>query len=70
MELVMKSTIAALTLTTILIATLTDPSAAAQRPHAFNQSWQHAGSVDYTQSGPNHTGPSFRGYPLSDWYIY
>jgi hypothetical protein len=25
--------------------------------------------TDYSQSGPNHTGPLFRGYPLSDWYI-
>jgi hypothetical protein len=26
--------------------------------------------VDLTQSGPIHRGPLYRGYPLSDWYIY
>jgi hypothetical protein len=26
--------------------------------------------VDLTQTGPIHAGPLFRGYPLSDWYIY
>jgi hypothetical protein len=71
MELVMKSTIVALTLTTLVAATFIEPAAAAaQGRHDHNWSWQGAGSVDYTQSGPNHTGPSFRGYPLSDWYIY
>jgi hypothetical protein len=30
----------------------------------------NTGLPDYTQSGPNHTGPLYRGYPLSDWYIY
>jgi hypothetical protein len=70
MELVMKSMIAALTLTTLIAATLTGRAAAAQVHHDSHQSWQTYGGPDYTQSGPNHTGPSFRGYPLSDWYIY
>jgi hypothetical protein len=70
MELAMKSTIAALTLTILVAATFTPAAAATRGRHESNWSWQHAGSVDYTQSGPNHTGPSFRGYPLSDWYIY
>jgi hypothetical protein len=26
--------------------------------------------LDLTQTGPIHRGPIFRGYPLSDWYIY
>jgi hypothetical protein len=69
MELVMKSTIAALILTTLIATTFTQPAAAAaQRRHVW---LGHDGGIpDYTQSGPNHTGPSFRGYPLSDWYIY
>jgi hypothetical protein len=58
MELVMKSIIAALTLAT-LVAALTQPAAAASQTTG----------ADYTQSGPNHTGPLYRGYPLSDWYI-
>jgi hypothetical protein len=68
MELVMKSTTAALFLTILIAATFAQPAAASQRRHAWLG--QNTGTPDYTQSGPNHTGPSFRGYPLSDWYIY
>jgi hypothetical protein len=65
----MKSTIAALFLTTLIATTFAPPAAAAaQGRHVW--SGQHAWIPDYTQSGPNHTGPSYRGYPLSDWYIY
>lgn len=65
----MKSTIAALFLTTLIAATFALPAAAAaQRRHVWLG--YNTGTPDYTQSGPNHTGPSFRGYPLSDWYIY
>jgi hypothetical protein len=56
----MKSIIAALTLATFVAATLTQPAAAGNRTYT---------GTDYSQSGPNHTGPLFRGYPLSDWYI-
>jgi hypothetical protein len=56
----MKSIIAALTFATFVAATFTHPAAAAKRTYR---------GTDYSQSGPNHTGPLFRGYPLSDWYI-
>jgi len=36
--------------------------------------WIYGGAydsrLDPTQSGPIHRGPVFRGYPLSDWYVY
>jgi hypothetical protein len=57
----MKSIIAALTFATFVAATFTQPAAAATQTYS---------GTDYSQSGPNHTGPLYRGYPLSDWYIY
>jgi len=61
MERVLKS-ITALILATLVAATFAQPAAAAPQ--------RRDTGVDYTQSGPNHTGPQYRGYPLSDWYIY
>jgi hypothetical protein len=66
----MKSLIAALTLTTLAATTFTQPAAAfSHGRHDSRQSGRIYSSPDYTQSGPNHTGPLYRGYPLSDWYI-
>jgi hypothetical protein len=56
----MKSIIA-LTFATLVAATFTHPAAAENRTYT---------GTDYSQSGPTHTGPQFRGYALSDWYIY
>jgi hypothetical protein len=70
MERVLKP-ITALIVATIVATTFTQPAAAATKGrHDSNQSgWTNSGP-DYTQSGPNHTGPLYRGYPMSDWYIY
>jgi hypothetical protein len=61
MERVLKS-IPALIMATLVAATFTQPAAAATQ--------RRDTGADYTQSGPNHTGPLYRGYPMSDWYIY
>jgi hypothetical protein len=61
MERVLKS-ITALILATLVAATFTQPAAAATQ--------RRDTSTDYTQSGPTHTGPLYRGYPVRDWYIY
>jgi len=69
-EFVMKSIISALIFATLVAATFTQPAAAlAQGWHDSDQSRRIYTGADYTQSGPNHTGPLYRGYPLSDWYI-
>jgi hypothetical protein len=67
----MKAITAALTFAILVAATWTQPAAAVPKGrHHANQSRRIYSNPDYTQSGPNHTGPLYRGYPLSDWYIY
>jgi len=69
MERVLKP-ITALIVATVVAATFTQAADAATKSrHDSNQSGWTSGP-DYTQSGPNHTGPLYRGYPMSDWYIY
>jgi hypothetical protein len=66
----MKSIISALIFATLVAATFTQPATAlAQGWLDSDQSRRIYTSADYTQAGPNHTGPLYRGYPLSDWYI-
>src|SRR5262245_40932884 len=71
MEPIMKAICAALTFAILVAATWTQPAAAVPKGrYNANQSRRIYSNPDYTQSGPNHTGPLFRGYPLSDWYIF
>ena len=67
----MKSIISVSTFAILVAVTFTQPAAAvSQERRDSNQSGRiYTGAADYTQSGPNHTGPLYRGYPLSDWYI-
>jgi len=68
-ELVMKSIISVSTFAILVAVTFTQPAAAiSQGRRDSNQSGRIYTGADYTQSGPNHTGPLYRGYPLSDWY--
>jgi hypothetical protein len=70
----MKRTLIALGLATLVAAPAFAQSAAAAALHSarFEQTYDGADAshLDLTQSGPIHRGPNFRGYPLSDWYIY
>jgi hypothetical protein len=66
----LKSIISALIFATLVAATFTQPAAAVSQGRSdSDQSGRIYTGADYTQSGPNHTGPLYRGYPLSDWYI-
>jgi hypothetical protein len=72
----MKRFIALSVATVIATPTFTQFAAAAPlvRHQASQSEEAYAGPydsrLDLTQTGPIHRGPIYRGYPLSDWYIY
>ena len=70
----MKKTLIAFGLATLIAAPAFAQSAAAAALHSTRLEQTDDGAddsrLDLTQSGPIHRGPNYRGYPLSDWYIY